>query len=154
MTNNDTLRRIRYIFDINDDNMIKIFSLADCEVNRKQVSAWLKKDDDENFVKIYDNELAFFLNGFISFKRGKKDGTTPVPEKYLTNNIVLRKLKIALNMRDDEMLKIFDLAGLQISRSELSALFRKPSDDRYRKCKDQFLRNFIYGLQAKYREKK
>jgi len=154
MTNNDTLRRLRYTFDISDDNMIKIFSLADYQVTREQISAWLKKDEDDNFKEIYDNELAIFLNGFISYKRGKKDGPSPAPEKHLTNNIVLRKLKIALNMRDDEMLKIFDLADLRISKGELSALFRKPSDSRYRKCKDQFLRNFIYGLQAKYREKK
>ena len=91
MTNNDTLRRIRYTFDIKDDNMIKIFSLADYQVTREQISNWLKKDEDENFVEIYDNELAIFLNGFISYKRGKKDGPTPAPEKHLTNNIVMRK---------------------------------------------------------------
>ena len=152
MTNNDTLRRLRYTFDINDANMIKIFALTDYKVTREQVSAWLKKDEDEGFKEIYDNELAIFLNGFINYKRGKKDGLTPIPEKHLTNNIVLRKLKIAFNMRDDEMLKIFDLADLKVSKGELSALFRKPSDSRYRKCKDQFLRNFLYGLQIKYRK--
>lgn len=153
MTNNDTLRRIRYTFDINDEDMIKIFSLADYEVTREQVSNWLKKDEAESFVEIYDKELAIFLNGFINYKRGKKEGPQPIPEKSLSNNIVLRKLKIALNLRDDDMLKIFDLADLRVSKGELSALFRKPTDSRFRKCKDQFLRNFIHGLQIKYRKK-
>ena len=153
MTNNDTLRLIRYTFDINDDNMIEIFSLADYEVDIPQIINWLKKDEDDNFVEIYDKELAIFLNGFINYKRGKKEGPQPIPEKSLNNNIVLKKLKIALNLRDDEMRQIFDLADLRVSKGELSALFRKPSDSRFRNCKDQFLRNFLYGLQIKYRQK-
>lgn len=153
MTNNDTLRLIRYTFDINDDNMIEIFSLADYEVDRPKIINWLKKDEDDNFVEIYDKELAIFLNGFINYKRGKKEGPQPIPEKSLNNNIVLKKLKIALNLRDDEMRQIFDLADLRVSKGELSALFRKPSDSRFRNCKDQFLRNFLYGLQIKYRQK-
>ena len=95
--------------------------------------------------------LATFLNGLIIDKRGKKDGPQPKPEKTLNNNIILRKLKIALHLTDTDMLDIFHLVDFEISRHEINAFFRKPGQSQYRLCKDQFLRNFLYGLQEKYR---
>ena len=151
MKNNDILRRIRYIFDLNDSKMISLFSSAGYEVTRAQVSDWLKKDDDPAYKKCSDTRLAIFLNGFINDKRGKKKGPQPVPEKRLTNNIIFRKLRISLNMRDEDILEIMELAHLPISKHELSAFFRKPDHKHYRDCKDQILRNFLRGLQIKYR---
>ncbi|MBR9919235.1 MAG: DUF1456 family protein [Bacteroidetes bacterium] len=151
MKNNDILRRLRYIFDISDSGMMKIFSLAEHEVSRAEISDWLKKEDDPAFQPIYDKQLATFLNGFISLKRGKKDGPQPKPEKTLSNNLILRKLKIALSMKTEDMLDIFDLADIPISKHELSAFFRHPDQSQFRLCKDQYLRNFLYGLQQKYR---
>jgi uncharacterized protein YehS (DUF1456 family) len=150
MNNNDILRRIRYAFNISDDGMIEIFALADLEVTRAEVSVWLKKEDDPACQPIYDKQLAIFLNGFINKKRGKKEGEQPKPEKSLNNNIVFRKLKIALNLKDDDILEILDLVDMHISKHELSAFFRSPEQSQYRPCKDQILRNFIYGLQKKY----
>ena len=69
----------------------------------------------------------------------------------MNNNIIFRKLKIALNLRDDDILALFKLADLEVSKHEISALFRKPEQIQYRECKDQFLRNFIYGMQLKHR---
>lgn len=152
MNNNDILRRIRYIFDYGDDKVIRIFELGGKEVSRAQISDWLKKDDDPDQKSLYDVDLATFLNGLIIKLRGKKDGETPKPEKRLNNNIIFRKLKIALNMRDDDIIQIFDLAKFEVSKHEISAFFRKPTQKQYRLCKDQFLRNFLQGLQAKYRE--
>lgn len=152
MNNNDIIRKIRYIFDYSDSKMLKIFALAEKEVSIEQLSKWLKKDDDENFEGIYDIDLASFLNGFINEKRGKKEGEQPKPEKTLNNNIILRKLKIALNLQDAEVIEILDTAGITFSKHELSAFFRKPEQKQYRMCKDQFLRNFLYGLELKYRK--
>jgi len=150
MTNNDILRRIRYVFDINDSKMITIFSLADCAVSREQISNWLKKDDDAEFSVCNDTQLATFLNGLINDKRGKRDGEQPKPEKKLNNNIIFRKLKIALNLKEEETLAILESTGLTISKHELSAFFRKEGHKHYRACKDQILRNFLKGLQLKY----
>jgi uncharacterized protein YehS (DUF1456 family) len=152
MTNNDILRQIRYAFEYNDDKMKDIFSLVEFEATRSQVCDWLKKEDEDSYVKMEDKELATFLNGFINEKRGKKDGTPMRPEDNLNNNIVFRKLKIALNLNDVEILSILDLANMRVSKHELSAFFRNPSQRQYRKCNDQFLRNFLYGMQLKYRE--
>jgi len=152
MTNNDVLRRIRYTFDFDDSKMIAIFAQADCTVTREQVSDWLKKDDDEAFQECGDEELATFLNGLINEKRGKKEGAQPEPEKRLTNNIIFKKLKIALNLKEDDILEIFGFAEFDLSRHELSAFFRKKGHKNYRLCKDQVLRNFLQGVQFKYRD--
>ncbi|MEP0986469.1 DUF1456 family protein [Ekhidna sp.] len=151
MNNNDILRRIRYIFDYGDDKMIKLFKQGGKEVTRTQISDWMKKEDDPDQKSFYDVDLAAFLNGLIIKHRGKKDGETPKPEKKLNNNIIFRKLKIALNMRDEDIIHTFDLAKFEVSKHEVSAFFRKPTQKQYRLCKDQFLRNFLQGLQVKYR---
>ncbi len=151
MTNTDILRRIRYTFDFNDSKMIAVFGLADHQVTREQISDWLKKDDDPAYQKCSDTELAIFLNGLINDKRGKREGPQPDPEQSLTNNIIFRKLRIALNLKAEDILEIMDLAGLRISKHELSAFFRKPDHKHYRDCKDQILRNFLNGVQIKYR---
>jgi len=152
VTNNDILRRIRYTFDFSDSKMIALFGLADCQVTREQISDWLKKEDDPAYQNCSDTQLATFLNGLINDRRGKQEGEQPKPEKRLTNNIILRKLKIALELKAEDILEIMDSAGLSISKPELSAFFRKPEHKHYRDCKDQVLRNFLKGLQIKHRE--
>lgn len=152
MTNNDVLRRIRYTFDYSDPKMIEIFSLADHVVTREQVSGWLKKDDDPVFQACGDTELASFLNGLINERRGKKEGAQPEPEQRLTNNIIFRKLKIALDLQAEDVVEILALADVEISKHELSAFFRKPGHKNYRKCQDQILRNFLKGIQLMYRD--
>jgi uncharacterized protein YehS (DUF1456 family) len=152
VTNNDILHRIRYTFDFNDSKMITLFGLADHQVTRGQISDWLKKDDDPAYQKCSDTDLAIFLNGLIIDKRGKKEGPQPEPEKRLTNNIIFMKLRIALNLKAEDVLEIMGLANLRMSKHELSAFFRRPDHKHYRDCKDQILRNFLKGMQLKYRD--
>ena len=151
MDNNDVLRRIRFVFDFSDSTMMALFGLADFPVTREQVSAWLKKEGDPAGQACSDAELATFLNGLIVDKRGKKEGPPPVAERRLNNNIIFRKLKIALNLQAEEILEILALARVKISKHELSAFFRAPGHNHYRECNDQMLRNFLKGLQLKYR---
>lgn len=151
MTNNDILRRLRYVFDFGDDTMIQLFGLGGAEVTRAQVSDWLKKEEDVAFEPCSDRELAMFLNGFIVKRRGKRDGPSREPEEHLSNNLILVKLKIALSFAADDMMEIMKSTGYNLSKHELSAFFRKPGHKHYRKCLDQMLRNFLNGLQLKYR---
>ena len=151
MDNNDILRRLRYTFDLNDDKMMALFANAKVEITRAQISDWLKKEEDPAFQKLYDKDLAPFLNGFIIDRRGKKEGEDPKNEKSLNNNQIFRKLKIALNLQDEGILEILGLTGFRFGKHELSALFRNPTQSQYRDCKDQVLRNFLLGLQLKYR---
>jgi len=151
MTNNDILRRLRYAFDLNDSKVIALFALANLNVTRAEMSDWLKKEDDPAYQSCSDQQLATFLNGFINDKRGKREGEQPVAEKTLTNNLVFRKLRIALNFKDSDILETLALVGYRLSKPELSAFFRKADHRQYRQCKDQILRNFLHGLQIKYR---
>ena len=152
MTNNDILRRIRYTFALSDSQMIAIFSQADHEVTREEISDWLKKDDDPAFKECSDTRMAIFLNGFINKRRGKREGAQPKPETRLNNNIIFTKLKIALNLKAEEIIELLALAGFHIGKHELSAFFRRPDHKHYRECKDQILRNFLKGVQLKFRE--
>lgn len=153
MTNNDVLRRLRYTFEYTDSKMMSFFKLADVEVTRAEVSDWLKGDDDEAFVELEDKKLAAFLNGLIIAHRGKKEGKTPENELFLNNNDVLKKLKIAYELKSEDIIELFQLAGKKVSKHELSSFMRRPTQPQYRELMDQYLRNFLYGLQLKMKAK-
>jgi uncharacterized protein YehS (DUF1456 family) len=150
LNNNDVLRRLRYTFNYNDKKMIALFASAGLKVTREHVSQWLKKDNDADFVQCFDSELAYFLNGFINEKRGKKDGPDAVAEKRLSNNIILTKLKIALNLKAEELIALLDSVDFRLNKPELSAFSRKPDHKHYRECKDQVLRNLLQAIDKKY----
>ncbi len=114
MTNNDVLRRLRFIFDFDDATMIKIFALAGAEVRRGHIISWLLKEDENSYQECNDKMLATFLNGLINEKRGKRDGPQPKAEHSLTNNLILKKLKIALNLQSDDIIKILHLADYEL----------------------------------------
>lgn len=151
MTNNDILKRLRYVFNFNDTAMIEIFQLADLATNRAQVSNWLKKEEEADYVAMNDVELAIFLNGLIIKNRGKRDGEQPEPEVFLDNNNILKKLKIALSLKSEELLAIFQLVDIEMSAHQLSAFLRNPNQMQFMTLNDQYLRNFLMGLQKKYR---
>jgi uncharacterized protein YehS (DUF1456 family) len=146
------LRRIRYTFDLSDAKMMAIFSQADLPVSRSELSDWLKKEEDPEQQPCEDRTLAGFLNGLINENRGKKEGVQRALEEVLDNNIIFMKLKIALDLRAEDVLRILGLADFEISKHELSAFFRRPGHKHYRECKDQMLRNFLHGLQRQYRD--
>lgn len=150
MNNNDVLRRLRYTFNYNDKQMIALFASSGLQVSREQVSQWLKKDTDTDFVSCVDTDLAYFLNGFINEKRGKKEGSNPVAEKRLSNNIILTKLKIALNLKAEELIALLGTVDFRLNKPELSAFSRKADHKHYRECKDQVLRNLLQAIDKKY----
>jgi len=139
---------------MSDSAMIEIFKLADHEIGRSILTGLLKKEDEEGFVNCGDIVLGYFLDGLILYKRGRKEikpGETRRPDSRLTNNIILKKLRIALELKEDDMLAVLKLAEVGISKSELSALFRKEGHKNYKECGDQFLRKFLKGLSIRYR---
>ncbi len=151
MKNNDILRRLRYTFDLNDDALMRIFQHANVVATREEICDWLKKDDDPNYKEISDTKMVAFLDGFIVSKRGPSDKKI-VSEYLINNNIVLRKLKIALKLQAEDMLEMLKLADFSISKHELSAFFRRIDHKHFRLCNDQILRRFLKGLQIKYKK--
>ena len=150
MTNNDFLRRLRYALNIKDNIMVQIFNKGNIIVTREDVIDYLKKDIDEGLKKLSNNDLISFLDGLIIQKRGKKEDGTPVPKIKVTknnlNNILLRKLRIALAFKSYDMIRIFKLGGIEISEGELSALFRREDHKNYKECGDKYVRVFLKGL--------
>jgi len=151
VTNNDTLRSLRYTFNLNDSKMMEMFTIVEQTASRAEISSWLKPEDDPDFKECGHESFSHFLNGLIVKKRGRKDGPLPLPARRVTNNLVLKKLKIALDLKSDDVLAILELGGQKISSHEVTAFFRKPEHRNFRQCKDQVLRKFLKGLQLKYR---
>lgn len=161
MNNNDILIRLRYALDLKNAEMVEIFALGDLDVTAKDVSRLLTKsvEDDPDHIECTNAMLDDFLNGFIIKKRGKqeaKPGQAQRPPIMISddkhrNNIVLKKLKIALKLTSDDILDILDDAGIYLSNSELSAVMRKEDHRNYKVCGDRYIRNFLKGLALEYR---
>jgi uncharacterized protein YehS (DUF1456 family) len=174
LTNNDILIRLRYALDIKNTDMVTIFKLGGIEVTKDEVLKMLTKSKDS-----YDNEIGndgdideneqnkvnnfmfeSFLNGLITFKRGKQDSKPGQPERPAmsiksngsVNNVLLKKLKIALALTSEDMLEIFEEAGIIVTKGELGAILRKEGQKNYKECGDKFARNFLKGLAIQYRE--
>ena len=153
MNNNDVLRRIRYALDISNPGMIDIFKLSGCTLEQPTLLKLLKKEEEEDFISCSNPLLSFFLDGLIIHRRGRRDsGELPKPDASLNNNAILKKLRIALDLKEDDMLALMKLAGVIISKTELSALFRNKGHKHFKECGDQFLRNFLQGLTVRHRK--
>ena len=152
MINNDVIRRIRYALNLNDHSMIDIFALSDYEITREILLTLLKKDNEEGFVTMSNAQLTAFLDGLITYKRGKSDKPVAHANAELDNNAILRKLRIALEFKEENMLSKLKTADFELSKHELSAFFRHEGHKHYRKCGDQILRNFLQGLTIHFRQ--
>ena len=170
ISNNDILIRVRYALDIKDTDMVEIFKLGGIEVTKEDVRKMLVKpkndydneadiDENDDFIKCNNNMLESFLNGFITFKRGKQDPkpgqpdqpAKPVKSTESVNNMLLKKLKIALALTSEDIIDILDEVGVRITKGELGALLRKEGHKNYKECGDKYARNFLKGLAVRYR---
>ncbi len=159
MENNDILRRFRYALNIPDSTMVKIFNMAECRMDKQQLASLLKKDGENGYVTCTDKLLMLFLDGLIVHNRGKQDlspdqvrktaqPSWPLP---LTSNMILKKLRIALELKQEDMLEVFRLGEVKMSKGELTALFRKENHKHYKICGDQYLKRFFKGLGVRHR---
>ncbi|MDQ3287573.1 MAG: DUF1456 family protein [Pseudomonadota bacterium] len=154
MINNDVLRSIRYMLDLSDAQVIGIVQLSDPDsaLSREEVQAFLKKEGEEGYAECGDAVLAHFLDGLVFHFRGRNPDLPPrPPELRMSNNVVLKKLRVAFELKDADMHQIFENAGFPVTKPELSALFRQADHKNFRACGDQLLRNFLKGLTLRVR---
>ena len=151
MTNNDILRRLRYGLNLDNTGLLRLFALGGHALSPADLDLLLRKDDEPGFVECPDTLLLASLDGLVASRRGPRDQGTAEAEE-LNNNLILRKVRIALQLKDADMLRILEAGGMQASKSELSALFRAPSHRNFMPCRDQLLRRFLAGLAAISRE--
>jgi uncharacterized protein YehS (DUF1456 family) len=154
MDNNDVLRRVRNALNLDDAAMIQIFRRAGREVGQSTISALLKTEDQDGYIPCSDPIMGFFLDGLIIQNRGQQEGKPAPAEKppaALTNNAILKKLRISLDLKEDDLTGILKLAGIAISKHDLTALFRKQGHKHYKECNDQLLRAFLEVLALRYK---
>ncbi len=154
MANNDILRSIRDALELDDVTMIRIFREAGREVGQSAISAFLKREDEDDYIPCTNPVMGFFLDGLIIHNRGKQEGSpapAAKPMAELTNNAILKKLRIALDLKEDDMVGILKLAGITISKHEITALFRKQGHKHYKACSDQLLQGFITGVALRHK---
>jgi uncharacterized protein YehS (DUF1456 family) len=154
MINNDVLRSVRYMLDLSDARILEIIRLSDPAhvMEKAELQAFLSKEDAAGHEPCPDRVLAHFLDGLVFHYRGRDDSQPARPvEKRVTNNLVLKKLRVAFELKDVDMHQAFQDAGFPVTKPELSALFRQPGHKNYRACGDQMLRNFLKGLTLRYR---
>ena len=154
MRNNDILKSLRYILDVNEAEMAEILKLAGYKPSRSEIE-YIFENHDEDDPDTTHELTAYFLDGVIYHKRGKSDKHPPQPIQYpVTNNMVLKKLRVAFKLREEDILKLLKSNGFKISSTELSALFRKENHKNYRPAGDQVLRYFLKGLAERARGSK
>ncbi|MGG3912883.1 DUF1456 family protein [Rossellomorea vietnamensis] len=164
MDNNDILIRLRYALDLKNTEMVDIFKLGGIELSKDEVMKVLTKsmdqeegmNEEDDHIHCDDEMFESFLNGFITFKRGKREikpGQSEKPELTYehVNNLLLKKVKIALSLTSEDMIEILGLADVHITKGELGAIFRREGHKNYRICGDRYARNFLKGLAIRYR---
>ncbi|AUU91911.1 MULTISPECIES: DUF1456 family protein [Enterobacteriaceae] len=147
MLNNDILRSLRYALKMNNGDLKRVFALADAPVSDEQLVGWLHKEDEEGFQRCPDIMMSVFLNGLIYERRGKDESQPAlVTERKMTNNIILKKLRIAFSLKTDDILAILTEQKFRVSMPEITAMMRATEHKNFRECGDQFLRYFLRGL--------
>ena len=149
MKNNDVLRSIRHILNISDATIVDIFKLAPHKIDQITVSSFLKEEDEAGYKECPNNLLILFLDGLITHRRGKSEDKAADTKGIfppLTNNVIFKKLRIAFDLKEDDLIELMSLADFEVSKNEVSAIFRKPGHKHYRECSDDLLMAFLVGL--------
>ncbi len=149
MINNDVLRSLRHMLSISEAKMIEIAALGNASVSAPEMSAYLKREDEPGFIECPQNVMGRFLNGLIYFKRGRDDSKPVLQPELPTNNVVLKKLRVAFELKDEDIIEILKSVDFPVSKPEVNALFRRDDHVNFRACGDQLLRNFLKGLTAR-----
>ncbi|WP_070094224.1 DUF1456 family protein [Pseudomonas monteilii] len=152
MNHNDVLRSLRYMLKVSDAQMAEIIGLTGLEVSAESVATYLKKEDEADYVRCPERVMAHFLDGLVIHRRGRDDSRPAQPiEVPVSNNTILKKLRVAFELKEEDLHVILKSVNFPVSKPELSALFRKVGHDNYRPCGDQLLRNFLKGLTLRVR---
>jgi uncharacterized protein YehS (DUF1456 family) len=154
MTRNDILIRVRYALNITDLALVEIFTLGGKPMKVNELRPLFLKETDPGFKECDGPTLGSFLQGLVTSRRGPgpDPGTSVAPRVGdPNNNDILKALRIALTLKDNDVADILRSAGASVTVSEINAFFRKEGHPKYQSCGDQFLRNFLSGLTKKYR---
>jgi uncharacterized protein YehS (DUF1456 family) len=148
---NEILYRIQKALNLTTEEMLEAYNLEDYKMEASHLESLLKRSKDDGFSVASYEELGLFLDGLVTLKRGpspKKSNEDEAVE--LTNNLILKKLRIAQELKEPEIEIIFGLADIELSKQQLASLFRKEGHKNFKVCSDELLMAFLDGLDEFY----
>ena len=148
---NDILFKIKTALSLDNEAIIKAYTLVEYEMSQERLTDILKKRQDKGYAEATYEELGLFLDGLILLKRGKASSTKDEDEVFeLTNNLILKKLRVALELKEAELVILFALAEVTITKRQIGSLFRKEGGKNFKACSDELLLSFLEGLDEFY----
>lgn len=154
--------------EFSDEEIRKLLIKSQESLDKKKLNQFTetttKKSENPNLLEenLFCTNLILetFLNGLVIEKRGVMEvapNQAPRPafiikEHGSVNNVMLKKIKIALNLTSDDIIAIIQSTGVSISKGELGAFFRKRNNPKYVECGDKYARHFLKGLALRYRK--
>ena len=148
---NEILYRIKKALNLSESEMLQVYALEAYPMEASHLASLLVRRQDKTFILCSYEELGVFLDGLISLKRGTSSNKPAEDEAVeLNNNLILKKLRIALNLKEAETEIIFGLADIELSKQQLSSLFRKEGHKNFKVCSDELLLAFLEGLDEFY----
>jgi len=147
---NNILYKITKALHLESDSTLRAYKLAEFTLSPQRLDAILKPLDDKEYEVCTYEELGVFLDGLILLKRGPSPKKSTAQTLELTNNLILKKLRIALELKEAEVEIIFGLGEANLSKQQLSALFRSEKNKNFTLCSDELLFAFLDGLDEFY----
>ncbi len=151
MNTNDILYKITKALSLSHEEILEAYTLENFKMDASHLENLLKKRQDKGFKACNYEDLGVFLDGLVTLKRGpspKKSNDNEAVE--LTNNLILKKLRIALELKEAETEIIFSLGEAELNKQQLASLFRKEGHKNFKECSDELLMAFLDGLDEFY----
>ena len=148
MTHNTILDIVRSSLKLTDAKVLECFTLGGSSLSPEALAEVTAKVQGEEPGALTDAHLAAFLDGLIVARRGPSPSSSSRADAVveLTNNTILKKMRIALNLQAEGMLQLFDAGGKTLTRGDLTVLFRKPTHKHYKACGDELFLAFFEGM--------
>jgi uncharacterized protein YehS (DUF1456 family) len=143
---NQVLVGLKQALQLSYSDIETIYALSGFEVSSKEIENFFKESTYRDSKQVGYEALGAFLDGLITFKRGEPPHTPPNEIQTLTNNLILKKIRIALNLKTHEIEIIFNLVDIFLTKQQLSALFRKEEHKNFKACSNALLLTFLEGL--------
>ncbi|NEW60773.1 DUF1456 family protein [Sulfurovum sp. bin170] len=143
---NDILFKIKTALSLDNETIIKAYALTEYEMGKERLANILKRRQDKGYEEATYEELGIFLDGFVILKRGPSPKAKSDEAVALSNNLMLKKLRIALELKEPELVTLFALADVNLTKRQVGSLFRSEGHKNFKSCSDELFIAFLEGL--------
>ena len=150
ISTNEILYRIQKALNLTNAEILEAYKLETYDMDPSHLESLLKRRHDDAFMLCSYEELGIFLDGLVTLKRGPSPKKKTDEAVELTNNLILKKLRIALELKEAQTEIIFGLAEIELSKQQMASLFRKEGHKNFKMCSDELLMSFLEGLDEFY----